>query len=169
MISLPPLLQKAENSTFALWKLNLLLWRMIPFNAPHRFKVVEVTPESLTIEMPYIQKNLNHIKGLHACGLAALCEYVCGLHLIKLANTNQYRILLKSLKLDYHYQGKKAVKAQFTLNQTWFHENIEIPLKTEPSILHSFHIEVFDGDQKLICTGIPEWQIKAWNQVKTKV
>lgn len=169
MRSLNPYLEKAENSSFALWKLNQILWFSIPFNYPHRFKVIKVEKESLTIEMPYIRKNLNHIKGLHACGLATLCEYVCGLQLIKLAGNDEYRIILKSLNIQYHYQAKMKVTAHFALSQDWFQKEIEIPLKSSSSIVRSFPVEVYDDQNKLICTGVPEWQIKPWDKVKTRL
>ncbi len=169
MKTLFKLLKKAESSPLQLFILNLFLWRIIPFNAPHRFKITEIKADSLKIKMPYIRKNLNHIKGLHACGLATLCEYVCGLQLIKLSGPSPYRIILKSLHLDYHYQGKKSALAEFSLNLDWFHQNIALPLENEEAILRTFEIRVYDEDHQLLCTGKPEWQIKPWNKVKTKI
>ncbi len=166
--SLSSLLEEAKDKR-GLGRLNFFLWKLIPFNAPHRFKVIKVNPYGIIISLPFIRKNRNHIRGLHACALGALCEYTCGLQLIRLAGEGKYRIILKSLKVDYHYQGKTEVKAQFELNSEWFQEHIEKPLETEESIIQVFEVKVLDQENKLICTGYPEWQIKPWNRVKTKI
>lgn len=171
MNSLNPYLDKAQNSKnpWALWQLNLILWKLVPFNLPHQIKVTEVGQESLTMNLPFIRKNMNHIRGIHACALATLCEYVCGLHLLRLLGTDQYRIILKSLKMDYYLQGKTKVHARFELGKEFLKAQLDISLKSEESLIQVFKIDVFDEENRLICTGIPEWQIKSWSKVKTKL
>jgi len=169
MKSLDPYFKEAEKSKFGLWKLNLILWRIIPFNFPHRFKIIQLDSEGIEVMMPFIRKNLNHIRGLHATGLATLCEYICGLQLIRLNPTNDYRIILKTLRMEYRFQAKMEVRVHFKLSPDWFKENISKPLETKDSIVHTFEIEVFDADKNLICIAYPEWQIKPWAKVKTKV
>jgi acyl-coenzyme A thioesterase PaaI-like protein len=169
MIALNPFMEKAMKSRWGLWQLNQILWRVVPFNAPHRLKVVQVEHEALSIELPYIRKNRNHIQGLHACALATLSEYVCGLHLLKILGAGNYRIILKSLKMDYHFQGKESVQARFELNTEIFMAELEEKLKIEESILRVFKIEIFDSSKRLISTAFPEWQIKPWSKVKTQI
>jgi len=157
------------KSRWGLWQLNQILWRVVPFNAPHKIRVIQVEEDSLRIELPFIRKNLNHIKGIHACAMATLSEYVCGLHLLKLLGTDEYRIILKSLKMDYHFQGKKALQARFELDKEEFISRIKKSLETSESAIEVFKIEIFDTDNRLIGTGFPEWQIKPWSKVKTKI
>ncbi|MFN0189743.1 MAG: DUF4442 domain-containing protein, partial [Bacteroidia bacterium] len=71
-MTLNSILDKAKNSSFYLFLLNLVLRRIIPYNAPHRFKVEKVNEESLEVSIPFIKKNKNHINGIHACALATL-------------------------------------------------------------------------------------------------
>ena len=82
-MKLNSILDKAKNSSFYLFLLNLVLRRIIPYNAPHLFKVEKVNEESLEVSIPFIKKNKNHINGIHACALATLCEYISGLSLAR--------------------------------------------------------------------------------------
>jgi len=60
------LVHRAKTSGFYRTILNLGLNRMIPFNKPHGFKVLEVDEDSLKVLLPYKRKNFNHINGIHA-------------------------------------------------------------------------------------------------------
>lgn len=64
------LLQDAERSPIRLWLLNRIVARAIPFNAPHGIRIQRITPFGIQATLPYRRKNLNHLKGLHACSLA---------------------------------------------------------------------------------------------------
>ena len=53
MENLNKLLEKASHSALYLWILNNVLWRMIPFNNPHKFKIVAIGDTDLKIKLPY--------------------------------------------------------------------------------------------------------------------
>ena len=72
----------AKNSKFGLFKLNLGLGYVIPFNRPHKIKILEIKDDSVKTIIPYRRKNFNHIKGLHACGMATAAEFSSGFMLI---------------------------------------------------------------------------------------
>ena len=167
MKNLSGLLNKAKKSRFYLWLLNWVLHRAIPFNAPHNFEIIKITNEELTVKMPYIRKNKNHINGLHACGLATLCEYACGLQLMNATDISQYRIIMKSLQMDYHFQGKTDVFATFNLSKKWVEVNVKPDLETAEGIFRTFEVKVFDTKQNHICTAKINWQIKLWSKVKS--
>ena len=82
MSKLQLLLKKASVSEWYKWVLNRVLSRAIPFNAPHHFRVLTVKSGHIQISLPYRRSNMNHVKGIHACALATLCEYTVGLTLI---------------------------------------------------------------------------------------
>ncbi len=161
-------LQKAGKSRWQLWVLNWKLWLMVPFNRPHRIRITTVTAESLTIEAPNIHANRNHIRGVHACVLATLCEYVSGLSILARLPPEEYRIILKSLQMTYHYQAKTAVTATFSLPSHTVEQEILLPLRTEEKIFREFTVSVHDTDHNLICTGLINWQIKNWKHVRTR-
>ncbi len=161
-------LEKARNSAWHLWWLNFGLWRMVPFNAPHGIRITSVTEDSITIQAKKTPNNRNHIKGIHACLLATLCEYVCGLSLLARLNPKEYRIILKSLQMTYHYQAKTAVTVTFTITPEWFEKEILEPLRTSGKLFKELSVDVFDTAGNHICTGLVNWQIKSWKDVKTK-
>lgn len=55
-MTLNSILDKAKNSSFYLFLLNIVLRRIIPYNAPHRFKVEKVNEESLEVSHSFHQE-----------------------------------------------------------------------------------------------------------------
>ncbi|MCU0433971.1 MAG: DUF4442 domain-containing protein [Bacteroidia bacterium] len=161
------LLHKAKTSAFWRQLLNMALWRVVPFNKAHRPRITSLTDEEVRMEMPYIRANKNHVGGIHACALATLCEYVCGLCLLTHLDPKQYRIVMKSLQMTYHYQAKTSVKAKFRLTPQWVEKEILQPLQQTESLFTEFQVDVYDEKEMHICTGIINWQIKSWAQVRT--
>ena len=160
-------IEKAAHSGFRLWLLNIALLRLVPFNKPHNLKITAVKKDGITVTARNINKNKNHIGGIHACVLATLCEYVSGLSLLSKLDPKQYRIILKHIHMTYHYQAKKPVSVTFGLTQEEIAQSILQPLGTEEKIFREFIVEAYDTDQNHICTGKINWQIKAWKNVKT--
>lgn len=159
---------KAKDSKLHLWLLNFVLLRTVPFNKPHGLKVVAIEDDELIIEAKYSKPNQNHIKGIHACLLATLCEYVSGLSLLLKLDPKDYRIILKNINMTYHYQARKNVQARFRLAPDFFEQEIRIPLQQADAIFREFTIEIYDQEENHICTGLINWQIKSWKNVKTK-
>lgn len=169
MKKLNELLNKARQSAFYLWLLNRLLWRMIPFNAPHKFIILSVSESEVSILLPFRKANLNHIRGIHACALATLCEYTCGLQLMNVLDASAYRIILQKLEMEYLYQAKTAVTARFSLSKTQAEELIVKPLINADAIVHSFNMEITDQAAHIICKAKISWQVKPWAKVRTRV
>ena len=157
---------KARNSSFRLWLLNVGLLRIVPFNKPHDIKIVTINEESLTVKARNIRSNQNHIKGIHACLLATLCEYVSGLSLLTVLDPKEYRIILKNIHMTYHYQAKTDVYATFGLSAAFLKDEILKPLEQEPALFKEFTVDVYDESKNHICTGLINWQIKSWKNVK---
>lgn len=159
--------EKAKKSSFQRWLLNMGLWKLVPFNSPHKIKIVEIADDSLTIEAPYVKANCNHIKGIHACLLATICEYAVGLNLMLNISPKEYRIILKSINMVYHYQAKTAVHIKWGISKETLENEIMQPLKNEGVIFKEFIAEVYDTNDNHICTGTVNWQLKEWKSVKT--
>ena len=169
MDKLHALVEKAKRSKFYLWLLNIVLLRTVPFNNPHKLRVVSITEDEVSICAAYTKNNLNHIKGIHACLLATLCEYVTGLSLLLHLSPKEYRIILKNISMTYHYQAKSDVFVKFKIDKKALQENILNPLKTNDAIFREFSIDVYDANNNHICTGLINWQIKAWEKVKMQI
>jgi acyl-coenzyme A thioesterase PaaI-like protein len=163
------ILKKARTSSFYRGLLNWSLSRMIPFNKPHGFTVVEVEEFRLKTLMPYKRSNFNHIKGLHACGLATISEFTTGFLLLSSLDMKKYRIIMQRLEMDYHYQGKMDATAEFTISKQWLDEQVINPLKTQEAIVVPCEVKIHDVKGNHLTTGKVFWQIKSWDKVKTKV
>lgn len=161
-------IEKAKHSAFQLWLLNILLLRTVPFNKPHNLKIVSIKGDHFTITVHNKRNNRNHIKGIHACLLATLCEYVSGLSLLAKLDHRQYRIIMKNISMTYHYQAKQSVSVTFGISQDEIEKLVIQPLASGEKIFQEFTVEGFDSDHNHICTGKINWQIKAWKNVKTR-
>jgi len=162
-------IERARHSAFYLWLLNVGLQRMIPFNKPHGFRVIEIGDRHVKISIPYKRKNFNHIRGLHACALATISEYATGFLLLSKLGFDTYRIILQRLEMDYHYQGKTDAVAEFSILPEWMNESIVEPLKLQESIVVQCEVKIHDTQGKHLTTGKVFWQIKKWANVKTKL
>jgi acyl-coenzyme A thioesterase PaaI-like protein len=169
MEKLNTLIEKAKHSSFYMWVLNFVLLRTVPFNKPHAINVIHIGDDELTMKVKNIKPNQNHIRGIHACLLATLCEYVSGLSLLLHFSAKEYRIILKAIHMTYHYQAKTAVYVKFKITKEQIENDILNPLKMQDAIFKEFTVDVYDEEKNHICTGLINWQIKSWKNVKMKV
>lgn len=169
MFDAAKILEKAKQSSFYLKVLNWSLARMIPFNKPHGFKIVAIEDFRLKTLIPYRNSNFNHIRGLHACGLATISEFTTGFLLISRLDIKKYRIIMQRLEMNYHYQGKVDSTAEFTISQEWLNEKIIQPLQTQESVVVPCEVKIHDSKGNHLTTGTIFWQIKSWEKVKTTV
>ncbi len=169
MFEAAKILEKAKHSAFYLKVLNWNLSRMIPFNKPHGFRIVKIEDYKLKTLIPYKRSNFNHIRGLHACGLATISEFTTGFLLISRLDMKKYRIIMQRLEMNYHYQGKMDSTAEFEISSSWLEEKIIIPLKSSEAVVVPCEIKIHDEKGNHLTTGTVYWQIKSWDKVKTKL
>lgn len=162
------LIKRAQTSSFYKKLLNLSLWRIIPFNKPHKIVVHSIEENQMTTKLPFRKSNLNHIHGLHACGMATLAEFTTGLSLLKSLDTKKYRIIMKNIAMEYYYQGKSDSFATFEVTDAWLNESIINPLKDNEKVDVVVKIDVHDSEENHLATGTITWQIKDWEKVKTR-
>ena len=162
------ILEKAKHSSLWLWILNQLLYRTVPFNSPHRFRIIEISDHFLKAIIPYRRSNFNHIKGLHACALATISEFATGFLLLSRLDMNKYRLIMQRIEMDYHYQGKMDAFAEFSTSPEWIQQQITDPLKLQDAVVVPCQIEIHDAKGNHITTGKVFWQIKDWTKVRTK-
>lgn len=163
------IIEKAKTSSIYLKVLNWSLNRMVPFNKPHGFKILTIGDDHLKTLIPYKKKNLNHIRGLHACALATISEFTTGFLLVSKLDPKKFRLIMQRLEMDYHYQGKMDATAEFSTTTSWLNENIYHPLESQEAVIVSCEIKIHDVQGNHLTTGKVYWQIKNWSNVKTKV
>jgi acyl-coenzyme A thioesterase PaaI-like protein len=163
------ILQKAKTSPFYLALLNWSLNRLIPFNKPHGFRILEISDHHLRTIIPYRRKNFNHIRGLHACALATISEFTTGFLLVSKLDAKKYRLIMQRLEMDYHYQGKMDATATFTISEDWLQQQIYEPLQTQDAVVIICEVKIHDEQRNHLTTGKVYWQIKDWQKVKTRL
>lgn len=142
---------------------------MIPFNKPHGIKIIEIQDNLVRTTIPFKRKNFNHIRGVHACGMATAAEFASGFLLLYKLKSKEYRLIMESLSMEYHYQAKKDVVATFELTDEWLDQNVRNPLKEHDKISVACKIMLHDSEGNHVATGTTNWQIKPWSAVKTKL
>ncbi len=159
---------QAMESSWGLKKLNFLLQRMIPFNKPHRLVVSELKQNSAKVKIPYVRKNMNHLKGLHACCLATATEFCCGIVLGNKYGLSKYRLIMKNLEMEYLYQAKMESFSFFELPEDTLNSIAEFERGEEVKLLIQCIVKTFDIQNNHLATGTIIWQLKKWEAVKTK-
>ncbi len=166
---LPRLLGKARHSSFWLFVLNRLLGRMIPFNRPHGFRILELDDQRVRTGGPYRHRNLNHIRGVHACAIATVAEFSSGLMLLAKLDPARYRLIMAGLEIDYLYQAKSAIIAETVLDDGRLKNEILKPLATSDVLRKTLETRVCDAEGNLVARARITWQIKPWAQVRTQM
>jgi len=161
-------IRSARASGFARWWLNAILRWRIPFNQPHGFRVEPLPDGGIKVQIPYWRINRNHIKGIHACALATAAEYCSGLALLEHLDAARYRLIMKSLHMDYHYQAKARAHAVFAPGVEEVAQQVIEPLKNSDAVLYTARVELHDVKANHLATGLITWQVKAWEKVRTK-
>lgn len=158
---------RAEKSNFYLFMLNRVLGYVIPFNRPHKFRIKKISSTTISVKLPYRSLNLNHIKGIHACALATLCEFASGLLLVINLNPKEYRLIMKRIEIDFLFQAKKDVFVDFEIGNTDI-EKLKKDLEQGPQeIIPELIVKDKEGNE--ICKAKVIWHIKSWSDVKTKL
>ncbi len=168
MLNPAKLIEKAKSSSFYLWVLNWSFNRMVPFNRPHGFRIIEIGDYHLRTKLPYKTLNLNHLRGLHACALATLTEITSGFVLASRLDPAKYRLILKRLEVDYLYQGKTDAFGEFRISEEWIQQKVVQRLATASSVEVIAEVNIVDEKGNQLTSGKAHWQIKDWTQVKTK-
>ncbi len=163
------LAKKAKISGLWLWMLNVLLAWVVPFNRPHRFKIVEIDDNLVRTAAPYRRSNHNHIRGIHACALATVAEFSAGFLLMQNFAPADYRLIMSRMDIEYKYQAKKRVVSESRLSREQIEHDILKPLETASSVDIKMRSDVVDDGGNLVAVAHTFWQIKRWDEVKTKL
>lgn len=168
-MNLPQLIARARTSRAWHWRLNFLLPWVIPFNRPHGFQVDPLPEGGIRVRIPDRRVNRNHIKGLHACALATAAEMCSGLSVLEHLDPKRYRLIMRSLHMEYHYQAKQGAAATCSPTAAEIEEQVVRPLATMDAVVHSSTVYVHDQRGNHLATGTVIWQVKPWSKVRTRL
>lgn len=141
---------------------------MIPFNHPHKFNVENISNSKSTVTVPYIRRNFNHLRGVHACAIATMGEFAAGIVILKNFDFANYRLILSKLEVEYFYQGKTKLQAQAKLPSTEIKRLKDLLQKNDaPNV--TVTTKIVDEKNNHIANVFSTWQLKSWSNVKTKL
>ncbi len=166
---LPGLTRRAKRSNFWLAVLNFFLNRVIPFNRPHGFRIDEIGDSHIRTSGPYKRVNHNHLRSIHACGIATVAEISAGFLLLTKLELQHYRLIMSRIEVDYHYQAKEQIFSQSSLTTERIEAEILEPLQTQDSVSIMMESRVTDAAGNEIAEARTTWQIKRWDSVQTSV
>jgi acyl-coenzyme A thioesterase PaaI-like protein len=156
---------RIASSRWTRWWFNQLLWRTVPFNKPHRVRVLRWDDEGVLCLLPYRKNNCNHLRGLHACALATLGEYASGLCLLARYDPQHYRLIMMRMEVAYHRQGRRDCTAHVLVGDMPEQDDggdasspLEVPMQ----------VTLRDTRDAVLAVVQTHWQIKPWSSVKKR-
>jgi len=163
------LIPRARRSNLWLFVLNAILARTIPFNKPHKFRILSIAQNTIETFAPYRRSNHNHIRGVHACAIATVAEFSAGFLLLTKLDPTRYRLIMGKLEAEYFYQAKKDIIAAAELSEQDLQEKIVAPLRHEDSATIVMTTSISDVSGNNVARVETTWQVKNWDTVRTKV
>jgi acyl-coenzyme A thioesterase PaaI-like protein len=157
----------AKPTKLNLMAIDKVLRLGIPFNAPHGFKIKKLDAEAVIISLPNRKLNHNHIGGIHACAMATVGEYCAGMSLLSSFGISKYRLILSELSVKYTYQGRVELEGICLPNQIDVNK-VADGLATEGKYLQPLKTIIRDLNGMEVAEVSTVWQLKNWEQVKTK-
>lgn len=139
----------------------------IPFNAPHGFKIKRLNADEVVIALPNKKLNHNHIGGIHACAMATVGEFCAGMSLLSSFGISKYRLILSELSVKYTYQGRVDLEGFCSPRQIDV-ETVRKNLEEHGKYLQELKTIIRDLNGREVAEVVTIWQLKNWEQVKTK-
>lgn len=139
----------------------------IPFNAPHGLKLKKISPEEIVISLPNRKLNHNHLGGIHACAMATVGEYCAGVSILKSFGISKYRLIMSEMSVKYSYQGRMDLEGVCSPEQINIDE-ARRELESEGIYFQELKTIIRDLSGKEVAVVTTMWQMKNWDQVKTK-
>ena len=165
MIDLRRTIAASRRSAWSRFVLNMALSWRVPFNHPHGFKVVAIAG-GMRVRIPYWHANRNHLGGLHACALATGAELCSGVALLEHLDPRAQRLIMASLRMDYHKQARRPVHAECLTDGAALARSTA-ELERDGVARYESRIELHDGTGMHVATGTVTWQLKKWTHVRS--
>jgi acyl-coenzyme A thioesterase PaaI-like protein len=139
----------------------------IPFNAPHGFKIKKISEDEIVISLPNRKLNHNHLGGIHACAMATVGEFCAGMSLLSSFGISKYRLILSQMNITYTYQGRVDLEGICSPRQINI-EEVRKGLEEKGKYLQELKTIIRDLEGKEVAQVTTVWQLKNWEEVRTK-
>ncbi len=140
----------------------------IPFNAPHRMKIRQISEDQVRVVLPNRKLNHNHLGGIHACAMATVGEYCAGLSLLSSFGISKYRLIMSDLSVTYTWQGRTDLEG-ICSPRVIDKDAVKAALDEGKTYTQSFETVIQEEKTgKEVARVKTTWQLKPWGSVKTK-
>jgi acyl-coenzyme A thioesterase PaaI-like protein len=154
-----------KSTPLSLILINRLLPQIVPFNQAHNISIVKMDSQKTYTFLPFKRSNKNHVSTMHACAIATLGEFSAGIMLMREIPLYKYRMVLKELSTDYHFQAKQSLTGIATLPAGFDQE--KETLKKNGTLTIPLVTEIFDQEKRLVATTTSLWHLKRWSLTHT--
>lgn len=142
--------------------LSKALEYVVPFNKGLGIKIHSLSKDKVVLKAPEKWRRRNHVGSAHACFLALIGEYPAGLLIAQNFSFENHRIIISGLNVEYKKQGRGLLTAtsekpsefstDFSDGENW------IDMKTV----------ITNSKDEEVAIVSTKWQIKKWDQVRSK-
>jgi len=136
-----------------------LMQEVVPFNRPHRIRVVELAAEQCKVALPWRRRNLNHVGTMHACALATAAEYASGLCLMNAMEHDRVRLVMANLNITYPRRAQSECTAVAKLDSQHF-ADILAQLDKEGRGAFVLKAQVKNADNEVVASAEITWHLK---------
>ena len=99
--------RRGRTGLFSRW-----MQEVVPFNRPHRLRILQLSEGSCTVELPKRRRNLNHLGTMHACAMATAAEYASGLCLLHAFGIEDVRLIMSHMEVSYTRRAQTSCTAR---------------------------------------------------------
>ncbi len=143
--------------------MDRLMRLALPFNRPHRIRIVEVGPEHVGISLPDRRSNRNHLGGMHAGAIATALEFSSGAAVLLEVGMRDYRIIMSRLEVDYlaKPQGHCLAKSKRDTPEV---SGLSGVLEKEGVARVQLGAALYDTRGEHCAQALVHWHLKAWDR-----
>jgi acyl-coenzyme A thioesterase PaaI-like protein len=146
-------------------RLDRVMRIALPFNRPHKIRLLESGPAGAVVGLPSRRSNKNHLGGMHACAIATALEYCSGLTILMGEDMGGYRIIMSRIEVDYLARPEgdcratvpDGVDAKFVAELS----DLGVAKTSITAVLH-------DASGREVARALVHWQLKRWDLIGRK-
>lgn len=150
-------LQSARSGRLTMF--SRLMQEVVPFNRPHRIRVVDLSADQCKVLLPWRRRNLNHVGTMHACALATAAEYASGLCLLNAMEHQRVRLVMANMNITYPRRAQSACTAVAKLDSQHL-ADILAQLDKEGRGAFVLKAQVKNADNEVVASAEITWHLK---------
>tara|TARA_B100000768_G_C11284311_1_gene380998 strand:- start:6454 stop:6972 length:519 start_codon:yes stop_codon:yes gene_type:complete len=148
--------------------LNRVFKRVLPFNVPHGIKIIKMEEEQVRVLLPSRRANRNHLKGMHACAMAAACEFSSGMAVLIRFDLADYRLIMNRLEMDYLRRPAPGDCTAVADIPSDLAAQVEAEIERTQDGASRFVLpsRLLDSQGDVVAEAKVHWHVKPWSRVR---